>query len=117
MAALKCRPGDLAYIASMHPAAGLNGHVVKLTDEPAVYIEGIACWQLESPVQFKTTMTTRTMSGGVFEPGRVILIDCLADYVLKPIRPQADDAVDEMVRRVGVAPITLTELREWRQAA
>lgn len=34
------------------------------------------------------------------------------DAWLRPIRPQADDAVDEMVRLVGAAPKTLTEVRE-----
>ena len=116
MSALKCRPGDLAFIASMHPASGLNGRVVRLKNQPPIIRSGFACWELEDRINARAQVSCRTMSGRVYAEGDMLVVDCVADHVLTPIRLPGADAVDQMVKLVGPAPMTAAEAIAWGQA-
>lgn len=114
---MNCRQNDLAVLIEdlwlENPLSGERktllaaGAIVRcISLDPADN-----CWNIEEPRRISV----------VFERFPRMLIDCvlsgIRDDVLRPIRPQSDDAVDEMVRKVGVAPVTLTEVLERSVAA
>lgn len=112
MAALRCRPGDLAYIASLHPAAGLNGQVVRLKHQSPSYIDGVAYWYVERPIRVLSAIPLRIAGDRRVGANEIVEFDGFADHVLRPIRGVGDHEVDEMVRKIGAAPRTLTEVLE-----
>jgi hypothetical protein len=93
---MNCKQGDLAIVVSV-PLQELRCWLGKIVRVKALTTswDGYACWMLETPVR---------------DPFGIC--EAIADRDLRPIRPQSDDAVDEMVRLVGAAPKTLTEVRE-----
>lgn len=108
---MNCRPGDLAILIEdlwlEHPHTGerktfvASGALVRV-----VNLDPEGCWNIEEPRRFQIVLDG---------PPRIMLVGVLTairDGVLRPIRPQADDAVDEMVLKVGRAPMTLTEIWE-----
>jgi hypothetical protein len=110
---MNCRPGDLARVVGLDARLGLNDKIVRLTNAPAFMLDGMPHWHLEAPVRTVLPTPGISMGNGALVPAGVPLIArSLPDEYLRPIRPQAHDAVDEMVRLVGAAPKTLTEVRE-----
>lgn len=106
---MNCKPGDLArVIAPGFLIACSCGHRQAVVKPDTFVVCGEAHadgWKLQEPIRVGGQMQC---DGGFFS-GRV---NSLPDAILRPIRPQADDAVDEMVHLVGAAPKTLTEVRE-----
>lgn len=111
---MNCRPGDLARVVGLHPLFGLNDKIVQLANlPPVVWSAGAAPqWRFEKPIFFLTSRNVVDASGTRYFAGEKVGIDAMADANLRPIRPQPDEAVDEMVHLVGAAPRTLTEVRE-----
>ena len=111
MAALNCRPGDLAVIIrvpfvrpeAFRPTVERHslGRIVRCVRLTSVN-DGTMGWEIEQPFDIPYI-------------GDVITIFGISDECLRPIRPQADDAIDEMVAKLGPAPMTLTEIREWSE--
>lgn len=96
---MNCKPGDLAVIfrSDGYGTAGeiskkSVGHfvrVVRLRAPNSVFtcfVEQV--WELEHPVR-------------VEHNGAIYWINGCADCVLRPIRPQSDDATDEILLLVG----------------
>lgn len=115
---MNCRPGDLARIVGLHPACGLNDKIVKLRNEsPVIWVEGAAPqWKLEERVSFVADRNVMDLSGTRYFAGELVYVDALADSCLRPIRDPGSDAIDEMVAKVGPAPMTLTEVLERDEA-
>lgn len=114
---MNCKPGDLARIVRMPPEMGFNDKIVRLKDEPPIYIGSYAYWQVEGEMRIVSPTEYRDARGRLVLAGAVSTVNSLADDYLRPIRNPGDNAVDEMVRRVGSAPITATELLGWSEAA
>jgi hypothetical protein len=112
MAALRCKPGDLAVIAFHDQVPAVVGKPVQLTNEPPFYIGSQAFWHLAESFVMIWPADSADARGRKIRAGVPHVVLSMADRCLRPIRPQADDAVDEMVRLVGEAPKTLTEVRE-----
>lgn len=109
---MNCRPGDLAFIVGVHPALNLNGRPVRLAASPAFLLAGEPHWKLETPLVTRPTAGgTNVFTGQYIPKDSICRVEEMPDMYLRPIRPQRNDAVDEMVRLVGPAPMTLTELR------
>lgn len=109
MAALNCRPGDLAIlIEDLWMGSPISDERVTFckagTIVRCVSLDVDNCWRLEEPRSFAITFT-----GPVYVVVTGVLTG-IRDGVLRPIRNPGDDAVDEMVAKVGPAPMTLTEL-------
>lgn len=107
---MNCRKGDLAILIEdlwlENPLSGerktllASGAIVRCTSlDPADN-----CWNIEEPRRISVS----------FERFPRVLIDCvlsgIRDDALRPIRDPGVDAVDEMVQRLGAAPMTLTEI-------
>jgi hypothetical protein len=109
---MNCRPGDLAFIVGLPALFGLNDKPVKLANlPPVIWMPGTPPqWRLEAPVFFRATRNVVDLAGTRYFAGDLVGIDALADGNLRPIRDPGADAVDEMVQRVGRAPMTLTEI-------
>jgi len=111
--ALNCKPGDLARVVGWAPRLGLNDHVVLLAKEQPFLLYDVWHWRLAKPLDFVLGAGGKNrLTGEQFVPGQPVQVLELPDYCLRPIRDPGDDAVDEMVRKVGAAPKTLTEVRE-----
>ena len=84
---MNCRKDDLAFIASASsPAfAGIVGHVCRCVEQVSHPVSGEPGWLIDPPVQTDI---------GLCE-------NCL-DRVMRPIRPQSDDAFDEMLLIAGL---------------
>ena len=84
---MNCRKDDLAFIvsASSQQSAKSIGHVCRCVEQVSHPISGEPGWLIDPPVQ---------IAEGVFP-------HCL-DRVLRPIRPQPDDATDQMVLIAGL---------------
>ena len=98
---MNCKPGDLARLVNL-PRALSNAadRFVKLKDQPPVLIDGDMGWELEERVRF--TMTGNTTRNGLnFNEGDAVYFDVMQDKYLRPIRDPGDDAVDEMVAKLG----------------
>ena len=106
---MNCRPNDLARVIApgrlVHcPLCSCSGVAVRPdTIVRVTQHDGIA-WALEEPICDVVPISC----------GATIIIRCrmLPDELLRPIRDPGDDAVDEMVAKLGPAPMTLTEVRE-----
>lgn len=96
---MNCRPGDLAIIVAADRGTpnGVLGVIVRVVemDPNGSPVTGAPSWKLDR---------LYVVDDFFFNRAR--------DSVLRPIRPQADDVVDQMVKLVGAAPKTLTEVRE-----
>ena len=112
---MNCQRGDLAVlIEDLWLEGPLTGERMTFCAAGAIVrcikLEPDNCWRLEEPrafhLSFPGPITIRVVG----------LLTAIRDDVLRPIRPQADDAVDEMVRLVGAAPMTATEVLAWSQA-
>ncbi len=84
---MNCRKDDLAFIvsASSPQSAGSIGHVCRCVEQVSHPVSGEPGWLIDPPVQ---------IAGEVYP-------NCL-DRVMRPIRPQPDDATDEMVLIAGL---------------
>lgn len=107
---MNCRPGDLARIVGTDVRLGLNDRIVKLTNDAPKVVAGRPHWRLEEPIRVVLSMAGINPLGQVFERGECLIARFLDDANLRPIRDPGADAVDEMVRLVGAAPKTLTEI-------
>jgi hypothetical protein len=86
---MNCKPGDLAIIARVHtyrPQPQWIGRTV-VVSQPRTNMLGETAWFYEGPL-----LPCNDGRG----PATV-----LPDCILRPIRPQSDDATDEMVLRCG----------------
>jgi hypothetical protein len=115
---MNCRPGDLARIVGLDPRLGLNDRIVKLCDASPLVVEGYVSWRLEQPLEVRLVQSGIYLATGeIFPAGSVLRSLHMADDCLRPIRDPGSDAVDEMVKRVGPAPMTLTEVLERDEVA
>jgi hypothetical protein len=115
---MNCRPGDLARIVGAPRELALNDRIVKLTTEPPHMLCGLAHWNLEEPLF--TTMQgfgIAANTGRLWLPGERARISRIPDRNLRRIDAPGDDAIDEMVAKVGPAPMTLTEVLERDEVA
>lgn len=106
---MNCRPGDLCRVLAPGrsiscPLCGTSAIAIK-PDTLVIVTEhdGIA-WRLQEPITVNVAL----------QCGAYIVANCTAihDSALKPIRDPGDDAVDQVIERVGAAPKTITEVRE-----
>lgn len=114
---MNCRENDLAIlIEDLWLENPLSGERKTLLASGAlvrcVSLDPIDnCWNIEEPRRISL----------MFEQAPRIRIDCvlsgIRDDVLRPIRDPGDEAVDEMVRLAGPAPMTLTELLRGEETA
>ena len=113
---MNCQRGDLAIlIEDLWLEGPLTGERIAFCKAGAfvrcVELEPDNCWRIEEPRAFSLSFP------GTITIHVVGVLTAIRDDVLRPIRAPRADAVDEMVRLVGPAPITLTEIREWSEAA
>lgn len=106
---MNCRPGDLARVVApgyfIRCSCGVSTLVVK-PDTFVVCAKPFADgWFLAEALPVAGTWAC---GAGPFTG----TCGSLPDSLLRPIRSQPDDVVDEMVALVGPAPKTLTEVRE-----
>lgn len=107
---MNCRPGDLARVVApgyfIRCWCGAQTLVVKpdtLVVCAQPYADG---WYLAEPLKVDAIRACGEHERLTGTCGS------LPDHLLRPIRDPGADAVDEMVAKVGVAPKTLTEVRE-----
>jgi hypothetical protein len=86
----------------MPPALGLNDRFVKLTPEPAYLARGCWYWRFEEEVRFVAPTIIESEEGKTFPTGTALAFQNLSDEHLRPIRDPGDDAIDEMLERVGM---------------
>lgn len=96
---MNCRPGDLAIIvtADRYTPNKVLGTIVRVTelDPNGSPVTGMPSWKLDRLYAVDDFFFNRAR-----------------DSILRSIRDPGADAVDEMVEKLGVAPKTLTEVRE-----
>lgn len=110
---MNCRPGDLARIVGVDPRLKLNDRFVKLADQPSFIFMGVPHWRLEQEIAMRLEVSGfSALTGEMWFKGQHVVLCEVPDCNLRPIRPQPDEAVDEIVDLVGAAPKTLTEVRE-----
>lgn len=109
---MNCRPGDLAVVVRFPEALGLLGLPVQLASEPPFYVGSDPFWNVAAPVPVVYEVDCVDARGNGIAAGATHTIRAFADSCLRPIRPQSDDGVDEIVLLVGPAPMTLTEIWE-----
>ncbi|MGC4396010.1 hypothetical protein [Hydrogenophaga sp. T2] len=85
---MNCKPGDLAVIvrASDRFEHAWVGRVIRVTHLSGVGLTGLPCWAYEGPRLHHRLFGDAT---------------AIADEVLRPLRDPGDDAVDEVLRRIG----------------
>lgn len=98
---MNCRPGDLARIVGTDARLGLNDRIVKLTNDAPMTVAGSPHWRIEEPIRVVLSMPGINALGQVFDQGERLIARFLADANLRPIRDPGDDAVDEVLVRVG----------------
>lgn len=98
---MNCRRDDLAYIVSPD-FPPYDRKFVTCVQGPFEHPDHGACWVVR-PEGWTPPLWTVTLVQGLF---------AYPDAHLRPIRPQSDDAVDQMVAKLGPVPMTLTEARE-----
>lgn len=101
---MNCRPGDLAYIVSPDflPYDRKFVTCIEVFGAHPAHPELGPCWTVKPEGWTPPFWSVRLVDGLFGYP----------DSMLRPIRDSGDDAVDEIVRKVGAAPKTLTEVRE-----
>jgi len=96
---MNCEKGDLARILHIHAhlseAAGRFVTCVEL-----IVFNGEPAWRLDRRVEFVVTGNFRAL-GKQFWAGESVFFDQLQDKYLRPIRDPGEDAVDEVLRKVG----------------
>jgi hypothetical protein len=94
---MNCKSGDLAMVMRGFPELN-RGRVIRVTTVDVLVgaVTNTPMWRYEGDLD------------GQFG-GRCA---CIADACLRPIRDPGDDEVDEIVKKLGAAPKTLTEVRE-----
>jgi hypothetical protein len=96
---MNCEKGDLARIVHIHDC------MQQVTDRFVVcaelfILDGEPAWRLEQRVMF--IAAGNFVSRGIpFVKGDAIWFDRIFDRCLRPIRNPGDDAVDEVLRKVG----------------
>lgn len=95
---MNCRPGDLARVLAPGrsiscPLCGDSAVAIKPDTLVIVTTHDGIAWRLQDPIMVNVSLKC----------GAHIVARCTAlhDSALKPIRDPGDDAVDEMVRKVG----------------
>lgn len=98
---LNCRPGDLARFVISDDDTEIDrqlaGCIFRVTSTFNHERTGEVCWRYEPPAVVLYAL------GGLLP----IAVAGVRDKSLRPIRDPGDDAVDEMVARVGPAPRVL----------
>jgi hypothetical protein len=104
---MNCRPGDLAIIVTCPEAPENVGAIVEVICAsercPCGCTDGRTVWFVRTRGRELLGYTTFNLPVYASESN-------VADAYMRPIRGQTADAVDEMVRLVGPAPMTLTEI-------
>ena len=99
---MNCKPGDLARLVGLPDMLrDARDRIVKLKNDPPLLIDGQIVWALEQPVRF-TMRGTASRNGVLFLDGDRVYCNEMQDKYLRPIRDPGDEAVDEMVRLVGL---------------
>ena len=96
---MNCRPGDLARVIAPGrmtrcPLCGIEGVAIKPDTMVVVTTHDGIAWRLDKPV-----LNDVQLSCGV---AIYIICHALSDDILRPIRDPGDNAVDEMLIRVGL---------------
>ena len=94
--ALRCKPGQLARVLphELPEHAGIVDMIVRVTKVSMHLWTGEPVWSFEEAPLHKTCTH-----------GHPMVVDCLPDAILKPIEDPPADAVDEMVKLAGKAPV------------
>lgn len=79
---MNCKPGDLAVVVRARFDPSHLGKIVSVVE----WDDEAGGWKVDPPI----------MTAGI--PWRAV-----ADHALRPIRDPGDDAVDEMIQRIGVS--------------
>lgn len=105
---MNCKPGDLAAIKEspihewllgrvvmvLHAAPNNEGFVLPDGNLHNPILSGRFCWVCEFPMDIPLPVSDRLLPRmGRFAP--------VPDAFLRPIRPQPDDAIDEVIQRIG----------------
>lgn len=87
---LNCKPGDLARVMPNQETIeqGCVDKIIRVLQTVPHMFTGKPCWLYEGPL-----FRCQCGCGGI--------VTALADYVLCPIRDPGDDAVDEVIIRLG----------------
>jgi len=90
---MRCKPGDLAMTVAPFNVGGIGQFVtvVRLAKSEEM-IDGIA---------FYARVPSWVVDGTFRTDGNVFRGGVIADICLRPIRDPGDDAVDEMLQRLG----------------
>ena len=106
----RCKPGDLAVIVRDRDNDGANlGVIVEVLRR----VSSCFCGRCApDTVVWECRTTGRLLKGFFLGLPCFARLSDIPDTSLRPIRPQADDAKDLMVEKLGPAPKTLTEVRE-----
>lgn len=100
---MNCRQGKLAYVAN--PSAIAYGHVVTCLKPLPPGSDGWhpskgPIWEIDKPLP---------ISAGWMVMGKVVDSHTFPDEAMRPIDDPGEDAVDQMVERVGPAPAVKTD--------
>lgn len=93
---LNCKPGQLARVIS-HPVtvhANIADMIVQVTKLTPTWL-GVPAWEFVGAPLAK-----------LCSHGDPLVVEMIPDELLRPINNPGDDAVDEMVAKVGKAPVT-----------
>lgn len=105
---MNCRQGDLAVIVACPEVPENIGAIVEVLRRsspcPCGCTELNICWLVKSQGRKLAGF------GGYFNERTYVEESNVQDAYLRPIRDTDPDAVDEMVRSIGAAPMTLTEI-------
>ena len=97
---MNCEKGDVARVVGLpHAVSEVNDRLVRVAE--LFVVEGVPYWRFEQGVKFHARSTFHFF-GRTFTAGEALVLDGLNDTFLRPIRDPGDDAVDEMVQRVGL---------------
>jgi hypothetical protein len=97
---MNCEKGDIARVVGLpYPVSEVNDRLVRLSE--LIVFEGVPYWRFEQAVKFRAR-STFSYFDSTFMEGEAMVLEGLNDAFLRPIRDPGDDAVDEMLLRVGV---------------
>jgi len=108
-----CKLGDLAVIIHAPDAPENLGAIVEVVQA----VPGCPCGCTTGPCWMVTSKGRKLIGFNIFNMRMSADRVGILDSSLRPIRPQPDDAVDEIVKSAGVAPVTLTEIIAGEEVA
>lgn len=109
---MNCKPNQLAIVVRQFPGARPDA-LGKIVRTVALYAE--ATIRGRDGVGHALTNVWNVEFRGMTERGAYLL--GVPDDCLKPINDPGNDAVDEIIQRVGIAPMTLTEVMQWSEVS